>query len=101
MAAWFASAKKLQGVQTAFLRDVCGSLPVGTPGVANSSELAEDTCSLNWWVQLVKFAMRISDRLQGSLHREILRGNVQDALAGPSSAISASLIIGLASTFCS
>ena len=67
MAAWFASAKKLQGVQTAFLRDVCGSLPVGTPGVANSSELAEDTCSLKWWGQFMGFALQILDLPQGSL----------------------------------
>ena len=48
--------------------------------------LAEDPSSLKWWVQLVGFALRLSDLPQGSLHREILTDNVQDALAKPSSA---------------
>ena len=36
-------AKKLQGVQLAFLRSVCGRLPVGVPSAAVlASEMAED-----------------------------------------------------------
>ena len=37
-------------------------------------------------MQLVGFALRVSDLPQGSLHRELLTDNVQDALAKPSSA---------------
>ena len=80
------AAIKLQGVQLAFLRNVCGRLPVGIPAAAISAELAEDPCSLKWWLQLVGFALRVSDLPPGSLHREILKDNVQDALAKPSSA---------------
>ena len=54
-------AKKLQGGQVAFLRNSCGCLPVGIPAAAKFAELAEDPCSLKWWVQLVGFALRISD----------------------------------------
>ena len=54
-------AKKLQGVQLAFLRNVCGRLPVGIPAAAIFAELAEDPCSFKWWVQLVGFALRVSD----------------------------------------
>ena len=79
-------AKKLQGVQLAFLRNVCGRLPVSIPAAADFAELAEDPCSLKWWLQLVGFALRVSDLPPGSLHREILKDNVQDALAKPSSA---------------
>ena len=39
-------AKKLQGVQLAFLWNVCGCLPVGIPAAAIFAELAEDPCSL-------------------------------------------------------
>ena len=79
-------AKKLQGVQVAFLRSVCGSLPVGVPADVIFAELAEDPCSHKWWVQLVGFALQVSDLPQGSLHHEILIDSVQDALAKPSSA---------------
>ena len=78
-------AKKLHGVQLAFLRNVCGRLPIGIPAAAIFAELAEDPCSLKW-VQLVGFALRIFDLPPGSLHREILTDNVQDALAKPSCA---------------
>ena len=37
--------------------------------------------------QVVGFAVRVSGLPQGSLHRDILKTNVQDALAKPSSAI--------------
>ena len=37
-------------------------------------------------VQLVGFALRVSDLPQGLLHPDILTNNVQDALAKPSSA---------------
>ena len=47
-------AKKLQGVQVAFPRNVCGRLPVGPPAAAI---FAEDPCSLKWLVQLVEFAL--------------------------------------------
>ena len=79
-------AKKLQGVQLAFLRNVWGCLPVGIPAAAIFAELAEDPCSFRWWVQLVGFALRVSDLPRGSLYGEILADNVQDALAEPSSA---------------
>ena len=79
-------AKKLQGVQLAILRNVCGHLPVGIPAAAIFAELAKDPCSFKWWVQLVGCALRASDLPQSSLHREILAGNVQDALGKPSSA---------------
>ena len=65
---------------------VCGCLPVGISAAAIFAALAKDSCSLEWWVQPLRFALRISDLPQGSLHDEILRGNVQDALAKPSSA---------------
>ena len=64
-------AKKLQGVQLAFLRSVCGRLPVGTPAAAIFAELAEDPCSLKWRMQLVGFALWVSDLPQGSLHRDL------------------------------
>ena len=73
-------------MQLAFLRKVCGRLPVGIPAAAIFAELAEVPCSLKWRVQLVGFALRISDLPQGALHREILADNVRDALAKPSSA---------------
>ena len=76
-------AKKLQGVPLAFLRSVCGRLPVGIPAAAIVAELAGDPCSLKWWMQLVGFALWVSDLPQGSLHRELLTVNVQDALAKP------------------
>ena len=38
------------------------------------------------WVQLSGFALHISELPQGSLRRESLQENVQDALAKPSSA---------------
>ena len=76
-------AKRLQGVQLAFPRNVCGRLPVGIPAAAIFAELAEDPCSLKWWLQLVGFALRVSDLPPGSLHRETLKDNVQDALAKP------------------
>ena len=69
-----------------FLRNVCGRLPASVPAAAIFAELAEDPCSLKWWLQLVGFALRISDLPPGSLHREILRDHVQNALAKPSSA---------------
>ena len=98
-------AKKLQGVQLAFLRNVCGRLPVGLPAAAIFAELAADPCSLKWWGQLVRFALRISDLPQVSPHCEILTDNVQDALAKPSSANWAAKkacpVIGPASAFCS
>ena len=80
--------QKAAGVQFAFLRNVCGRLPAGIAAatIYAISELAEDPCSLKWWVQLVEFALRISDLPQGSFHCEILTDNVQDALAKPSSA---------------
>ena len=76
--------KKLQGVQLAFLRNVCGRLPVSIPAAAIFAELAKDPCSFKWWVQLVGFALRVSDLPQSLLHREILADNMQDALAKPS-----------------
>ena len=79
-------ANKLQGVQLAFLRNVCGRFLVDIPAAAIFAERAEDLCSLKCWVQLVGFASRISDLPQGLLHREVLTDNVQDALAKPSSA---------------
>ena len=41
------------------------------------------------------FALRVSDLPRGSLHREILADNVQDALAEPSSANWAAQVVGL------
>ena len=77
-------AKKLQGVRSAFVRSVCGRLPVGIPMPAILNELAQEPCTLSWWVQLVCFAVRMSARPSGSLYREILRDNVLDAFAKPS-----------------
>ena len=76
-----------------FLQNVCGRLPDGIPAAAIFAELAEDPCSLKWWLQLVGFALRVSDLPPGSLHREILMGNVQDALAKPSSASWAAQVV--------
>ena len=65
-------AKKLQGVQLASLRNVSGHWPVGIPAAANFAELAEDPYCLNWWRQLVGFALRTSDLPQGSMQSKIL-----------------------------
>ena len=65
---------------------MCGRLPVGVPAAAIFAKFAEDPCGFRWWVQLVGFALRVSDLPRGSLHREILADNVRDALAEPSSA---------------
>ena len=37
-------------MQVALLRNVCGCLPVGTPAAAIFAEVAQDPCSLKWWV---------------------------------------------------
>ena len=76
-------AKKLQGVQSAFLRGVCGRLPVSIPMPAILNEVAQDPCTLSWWVQLVRFAVQLSGMPSGSLHRDILRDNVLDAFPKP------------------
>ena len=76
-------AKKLQGVQSAFLRGVCGRLPVGIPMPAILNEVAQDPCTLSWWVQLVRFAVQLSAMPSGSLHRDTLRDNILDAFAKP------------------
>ena len=54
-----AVAKKLQGVQSAFLPNVCDRLPVGIPMPAILNEVAQDPCTLSWWVQLLCFAVRM------------------------------------------
>ena len=81
------------------------SLACRYPAAALLAELAEDQCSLKWWMQLVGSALRVSDLPQGSLHRELLTDNVQDALAKPSSAKWAAQVVkhavGPASAFCS
>ena len=77
-------AKKLQGVQSTFLRGLCGRLPVGTPMPAILIEVAQDPSTLSWWVQLVRFAVQLSGMPSGSLHHDTLRGNVLDAFAKPS-----------------
>ena len=46
MVAPASDAKTLQGLQLAFLRNVCGRLPVSIPAAAIFAELAEDPCSL-------------------------------------------------------
>ncbi len=79
-------SESLQRVQVTFPRNVWGSWPVNIPAAAIFAEVAQDPCSLKWWVQLVGFALRMSDQPQGSLHHEVLCDNVQDALARPSSA---------------
>ena len=66
----------LQGMRIAFLRNVCGRFPVCTTedsAAASFAESAEDPGSLKRWVQLVGFALRISDLPQVSLHLDILR----------------------------
>ena len=73
-------------MQLAFLRNVCGRLPVSIPAAAIFAELAEDPHSLKWWLQLVGFALRVSGLPPDSLHRTILKDKVHDALAKPSSA---------------
>ena len=86
-------AKRLQGVQLAFLRSVCGRLPMGVPSAAVLAEVAEDLCILKWWVQLVQCVVRVSEMPEGSLHRDILRDNVWDAFAKPSAGSWAAQII--------
>ena len=68
--------RKLQGVQSAFLRSVRGCLPDGISMPATLIELALDACTLSWWVQRVRFAVRVSDMPSESLHGDILRDNV-------------------------
>ena len=69
----------------AFLRIVCGRLPIGILGIPAAAISAEDPCSLKWWGLLVRFALQITDLPQGSMHHEILADNVQNALVKPSS----------------
>ena len=76
-----ADAGKLKGVQFAFLRKVCGCLPVGIPMPAILNEVAQNPCTLGWWVQLVRFAVRMSSMSSGSLHRDFRRDTILDAFA--------------------
>ena len=48
------------------------------------SEVAQEPCTLSWWVPLVRFAVRMSGMPSGSLHCEILRNNILGAFAKPS-----------------
>ena len=79
-----AGARKSQGVQSAFLRNFCGRLPVAIPMPAILNGMAQDACTLSWWSKLVRFAVRMSGMPSGSLHRDILWDNVLDAFAKPS-----------------
>ena len=98
-------AKKLQGVQSALLRGACDRLPVSIPLPAMLNEVAQDPCTLSWWVQLVRFAVQLSGMPSGSFHRDILRDNVLDAFAkhsvGNWAAQVTRSIVGSASTLCS
>ena len=78
-------ARRLQGVQIAFVRYVCGRLPVDILQLPFCAEW-EDPCRFKWCFQLhmVRFALRPSDLPRGALYCEILRDDVQDALARPS-----------------
>ena len=79
-----ADARMLQGAHFASLCNACGRLPVGIPIAPVLCEVAQDPCTLSWWVQLVPFAVRMSGMPSGSLHCDILRLNVLDAFAKPS-----------------
>ena len=77
-----ADARNLQGVQSAFLRNLCGRFPVGIPMPAIFKEVAQDLCTLSWWVSLC--VLELSVMPSWSLHREILGYNVLNAFAKPS-----------------
>ena len=47
------------------------------------AELAEEPWDVQWWRQVVRFALRLKGMGSGALHKDILLDNVRDAQANP------------------
>ena len=79
-----ADARRLQGIQFRFLRNGRGRLPVGIAMPAILDGVAQDPCTLIWFVELVRFAVRVSDVPLGSLYHGFMRDNILRAFFRPS-----------------
>ena len=75
-------AAKLLSVQAGFLRRLC-SLPKSGSALPVFAESAEEPWDVQWWRQVVRFALRLERMGIGSLHKDILRDNVRDAHGSP------------------
>ena len=75
-------AAKLLSIQAGFLRRLC-SLPKSGSALPMFAELAEEPWDMQWWRQVVHFALRLKGVVSGALHRDILLDNVRDAQANP------------------
>ena len=69
-------AAKLLSIQAGFLRRLC-SLPKSGSALPMFAELAEEPWDMQWWRQVVRFALRLKGMGSGALHRDILLDNVR------------------------